>query len=162
MSAQSPHPALAPSPPDAEPTPALLAARAVEIATASAYVVGQRGQLIAQAALNPWAADHGELGRMVPEKIAAFSTAAGALAIGVALANQAAAAHVSAMTLAMLACASRPSPYWLFDLMERAGRYGAASAARTVRTASAMLSPIHDSATANATRLSEAGAARSS
>ncbi|WP_075771897.1 hypothetical protein [Aerophototrophica crusticola] len=136
-----------------EPTMAILATTALQVATAAAYVVGRRGPLIAQAAVAPWSADHAELGRMVPEKVAAFASAATALALGVGLAQQAAAAHATAMVLAY---AAGPTPVGFLALLGRTGSYNADSVARAVRTASEVLSPIHLSVTSNASRLAAA------
>lgn len=138
------------TPPVAEPTLAILATTALQVATATAYVVGCRGALIAQAAVDPWAADHVELGRMVPEKVAAFTSAATALALGVGSAHQAATAHATAMALAW---GMWPTPYGMLDLLSRVGSYNAASMDRAVRTASEVLSPIHSTVMVNASRL---------
>jgi hypothetical protein len=139
--------------PAAPPTMAVLATTAFEVAAATAYVVGFRGPLIARASVAPWAADHAELGRMVPEKIAAFSSAAAALSLAVGLAQQAAAAHAAAMAMAW---AAGPTPHGMLDLLGRVGSYNAVSMDRAVRTASEVLSPIHLAVTANATRLAAA------
>lgn len=136
-----------------EPTMAVLATTALQVATSTAYVVGRRGPLIAQAAVTPWAADHAELGRMVPEKVAAFASAATAVAFGAGLAGQAAAAHATAM---VLACAAPPTPLGFLALLGRAGTYNAASMGRAMRTAAEAMSPIHLAVTANASRLATA------
>ncbi len=139
--------------PSAPFTMAVLAATAIQTAAATAYVVGCRGPLIARAAVAPWAADLGELGRMIPEKVVAFTSSSTALAVGVGLTQQAATAHATAMALAW---AAGPTPHGMLHLLGQAGSYNALSMDRAVRTASEVLSPIHRAVTANATRLAAA------
>lgn len=54
--------------------------RAAETFGGANKVVAARGAIIGEAMQSPWAADHAELGRMIPEKIDTLSRAGSAAA----------------------------------------------------------------------------------
>ncbi|ABC22310.1 hypothetical protein [Rhodospirillum rubrum] len=126
--------------------------RGGETMEAAKNVIAARGEIMRTAMGAPLSADHGELARMVPEKVEAFSIAGAAMVNGW-WAMQAAfltqAQHVAAMTLRgrpptmaeMMALSSRSVAYALTSF-EDGGRLGKNA-----------LAPIHKKAIANAKRL---------
>lgn len=119
-----------------------------ETAQASQAVVKSRSATIAAAARNPLAGDYAELGRMVPEKVAAF-TEAGIAAWGDLQWIQAQALGNWQM-LARIALAGR-APTTAEASAITARTVGMAK--RGARAGGKALAPIHRGATSNARRL---------
>ena len=136
-----------------------------ELALASGEVVAKRLALGAAAMVDPLGADHAELARMIPEKVAAFSDAgavllqrSGAVARQVAkfaanemaLAMRAGMALAACRTPAELATAqSRLVTAWFGRAMSQSIALGSMA----VRSQAAAMAPVHRTATANARRL---------
>lgn len=128
------------------------AQRAAETLNASRRVIDTRTDMMKSAMLDPLGADHAELGRMVPEKVAAFSTAGNAMMDGWIAWNQAIMAE--ATHLGTMASRGRPpTPFEWLALATRGAEFGVAATERTARVGAASLAPIHAKATANARRL---------
>jgi hypothetical protein len=126
--------------------------RAAETLTASLSVIDTRTAIMRAAMADPLSADHAELGRMVPEKIAAFSDAGGAMMRGMLAWNQALLAE--AQHLGTIASRGRaPTPGEWLGLAARTAEFGVAAAEQTARVGAAALAPVHAKATANARRL---------
>ena len=121
---------------------------ALETLDASAKVIGRRSGILSAAARNPLTADYAEIGRMVSEKVSAFS-AAGRTAAGDCSTLQ----HLWLKELSGLGVA----PSWnVVDGMGEAARAASRSAKLVERAGGTMLramTPIHSTATANAKRL---------
>lgn len=122
--------------------------RLVETMRASSAVVERRSQNIATASRDPFGADYAELGRMMPEKVAAFSRA-GLSIFGDARAIQsnALANMHQAMTIALN---GRMPTAAELDVMQRRSQRMIERAALAGGKA---LAPIHRTATGNARRL---------
>jgi hypothetical protein len=126
--------------------------RAFATLGAAHEVMTARSALIDSAMRSPLTGDYGELGRMVPEKVDAFSRA------GLAAANAWWAAQSAWMTqmqhLGGLAARGGPqTPAQFADLGTRMARHAVESTEATARAGAATLAPIHRSATGNARRL---------
>lgn len=119
-----------------------------EMMAASAEVIDHRSRVIGDACRNPFAADHAELGLMVPEKIEAFQEAATAAAADMAAAHSMLLRNWQEMT-AMMVQGHLPTAAQTRALAERSSRIGR----RTTAAASKALAPVHRKATANARRL---------
>ncbi len=119
-----------------------------ETIEASGAVIESRSHTIASAARNPFAADHAELGRMVPEKLAAFSQA------GMSAWDDLCAIQAQAIAnwqqLAGIALRGRTPTTG--EIATMAGR-STAITRRSVAATGKALAPIHAAATGNAKRL---------
>lgn len=134
---------------------ATTAQRATEIATASQDVITRRSQIMAHAARSPLAGDYAELGRMVPEKLEAFSRAGTAVAndwwtIQISVFNEARHLWRQAMkgrapTVAEYSATAARNAEFLLRTFEQLGEMSGAA-----------LNPIHATATDNAKRLKQA------
>lgn len=128
-------------------------ARAVETIQAANTVIAARTPLINAAVLSPLTADHQELGRMIPEKVDAF-TQAGSAAVVPWQQAQAAwldhARHVSAMAMR----GRPPTLFELIDLNQRGAQVAVQTIEAMARSSERALAPVHGKATANARRLS--------
>lgn len=119
-----------------------------EMMDASAHVIHSRCGSIADAVRNPFEGDYAELGRMVPEKVDAFSRA-----------GQAAFADLCAIQTDILAnlihlgriAAARRLP--TSAETDRIARRSSRVNARASAAAGKMLAPVHRRATGNAKRL---------
>lgn len=119
-----------------------------EMMRASADVIGSRCQSIAEAALNPLTGDYAELGRMVPEKLDAFSRSGWAALRNLETMNVAAAANMA--QVGRIAAAGRlPTRAEAQRIATRSSRMMACASAAAGKT----LAPIHKRATSNARRL---------
>jgi hypothetical protein len=119
-----------------------------ETASASGAVIRHRRATIDAAIRNPAGADLAELGRMVPEKLAAFSDAGGSLLRDCLALQSDCLAQMQ--DLSLLALAGRvPSA----AAMERVSRRGARIMTRATAAGGRALAPIHKTATANDRRL---------
>lgn len=126
--------------------------RIAETMVASNAVIGARGNLAADACRSPLTADVAELGRMVPEKVEAFSRA------GVAIATECWAMQTAFLAEAQRlgAIAMRGGPSSAAELAAFQSR-GMGHALRTVERSVALaggaIAPVHAKATSNARRL---------
>lgn len=119
-----------------------------EMMGASAHVFGSRCGSIAEAARNPVGGDYAELGRMVPEKVDAFSRAGrSALADLYAIHTDAVANWMQLGTI--MAAGRLPTSAEAARMTGRSSRLGSRAAA----SAGKALAPVHRRATANAKRL---------
>jgi len=136
-----------------------------EIAIATGKVIAKRVALGVGAAFNPWAADHAEFGRMVPEKVEAFASA-GMIMLGrsgegsLKLARLASDEVMTATraTVAMAACrnaASLAAEQRRFTLawFERVSANFLAMGTFALTAQAAALSPIRATVVGNAARL---------
>ena len=119
-----------------------------EMMHASADVIGSRCQSIAEASRNPLAGDYADLGRMVPEKLDAFSRSGWAALRNLETMNAAAAANMAQVS--RIAAAGRlPTPVEAQRIATRSSRMIACASAAAGKT----LAPVHKRATSNARRL---------
>jgi hypothetical protein len=128
-----------------------------EMMLASHSVIGTRVDLMGAAVRSPLDGDYAELGRMVPEKMAAFSKS------GVALSDDWRKAQadlfdqwrewVTLMT-------DVPTMGRLSAFGKRSTGRGARAVVRSMGTGGRALDPVHKTATANARRLKRGGAKR--
>ncbi len=118
-----------------------------ETLTASHAVVGHRSKTNEAPMSDPIPADHAELGRMVSEKSAAFGAAGASLAKDY-LAMQAD-LGAQAAALGSLMMGQLPGPRATQAIVNRGQRLGGAALASSIRA----LTPVHQTATANARRL---------
>ena len=126
--------------------------RVAETLDASRKVIDTRTDMMKAAMTDPLCADHAELGRMVPEKLAAFSTAGSAMMDGWMAWNQALLAE--ATHIGTMASRGRPpTPFEWLALASRSAEFGVAATERSARVGAAALAPVHAKATANARRL---------
>lgn len=129
------------------------AVRASQTMAASQDVIDKRTGLMRAAIADPVHGDYAELGRMVPEKIAAFSSAGNAFVDGWMAWNQsmmAEAQHIGSMALRGRA----PTPLEWMALASRSQMFGLTAAERGARVSAATLKPVHAKAVSNAKRLS--------
>ena len=126
--------------------------RAAKTLTASREVVRKRSDIIETAMRAPLLADHAELARMVPEKVAAFGLAGAAMSAEL-VSMQAAwmdeMQHLWTMTLRGRA----PTITEMQALATRSSAYVVRSTERGARLAEVGLAPIHRRVAANARRL---------
>lgn len=128
------------------------AMRAGHTLNASRDVIDKRGGLIRAAMTDPVGADHAELGRMVPEKLAAFSAAGDAVMKGWVAWNRALmseAQHMGVMAMRGRA----PTPLEWIALAARGQALGLAAVESSARVSAAALKPVHAKAVSNAKRL---------
>jgi hypothetical protein len=126
--------------------------RAVETLVAANEVVAARSKIIEAAVHSPLTGDIAELGRMVPEKVDAFSSA-GSATVAAWWEMQSAwvrhMQHVGGMAMR----GRPPTAVELADLGTRMTTLALGSIEATARLGSASLAPVHRKATANARRL---------
>ncbi len=126
--------------------------RMSETMSASQRVIDSRTSLMRNAVADPMRADHAELGRMVPEKVAAFSTAGDAMMKGWFAWNDA--VFAEARHLGTMAARGRtPTPFEWMTLWSRGAEFGVAATERSARVGASALAPVHAKATSNARRL---------
>jgi len=128
------------------------ATRTTETMAAAGAVVASRSAIIGEAFRTPLAADLGEMARMVPEKVEAFSMA------GLALMQAAQAFQIGlieeASHIGREAMRGRPlTPGGATALATRGAAYAIDAMTRGARAGTAVITPIHAKATANARRL---------
>jgi hypothetical protein len=124
-----------------------------ETFAASRNVIDRRVEIMTEAAADPAAGDYRELGRMVPEKVEAFSKAGAVLGRSWWGMQSDAACHFQHMATMMMR-GGLPTP----SDLEAISRRGARTTARAAAVAGAALAPVHKAATANARRLNKAKA----
>ena len=146
---------------------ATTATRAHETMTAAASVIAARSEMAALSYTNPSAETDAEMGLMVSEKVAAFSEAGAAMAVGAAdLANRSAVyatreAAAASSGLAQLARARSPLEFLnvqsrlVADFFGRGLAYGLGLNAIAARTGDRALAPVHRAVTANDRRLKD-------
>lgn len=125
-----------------------LTIKATETAAAAGAVMTTRLGLMGSAALDPANADRAELGRMVSEKMLAFSQAGNALTREWLALNRDTANDMLRLGSAMMSGRAM-QPNDLIRLAER----GADHATGMVTAATRVLAPVHQKATGNARRL---------
>ncbi len=126
--------------------------RASQTLSASRDVIDKRSALIGSAIANPLTADHAELGRMLPEKVAAFSAAGTAFWSGWLAWNTALMAEAEHMRV-MASRGRAPTPSEWMALAARSAAFGVKSAESGARIGSATIAPVHAKAVSNARRL---------
>jgi hypothetical protein len=122
--------------------------KAQEMANASAFVFAIRSRAIEEAVRDPLNADYGELSRMVPEKLQAFSQA-GSDAFSDLFAWQAEAYAVWQQAVGMMMGGKLPTLSQFERLSARSMRMATSASIASSKE----LAPIHKTATANARRL---------
>lgn len=126
--------------------------RVADTASASRRVIEARSAIIGEAMRSPVTADHAELMRMVPEKIAAFSRA-GEAVLQASVQIQADCWRF-AQQAGMAAIGGRPpSPADWFALSPRSADYALRVFEAGARASAGAIAPVHRTATANARRL---------
>lgn len=126
--------------------------KVAETINASSQVVSTRSDMIATAMRSPLDADHREMGRMVPEKVEAFSRSGAAIVT--AWWEMQTAWLVEMQHLAGLAMRGRlPTKPELLDLSSRQMAYAVGSVESAAQLGHNAVAPIHRKATSNARRL---------
>lgn len=128
----------------------------LETSQASGCVIAARTDMMAAAIKSPLTANHHELAKMVPEKVAAFSRAGTSISniwwgMSAAWMNQA--QQMSAMALR----GRVPTATDLAALHDKTTAHALAMMDASVAMGTKSLAPIHRAATANAARLAKAG-----
>lgn len=126
--------------------------RAGETMLAAGSVIEHRSKLMQAAAQRPLDADHRELARMVPEKVAAFSAAGSAMVDAWWGMQAELAGHARQVGTAMLS-GRAPDVATIARLQRRTAEHGLRLAEQAVAAGAAALAPVHGKATANARRL---------
>jgi hypothetical protein len=129
--------------------------RTVEMLTASRTVIASRMGSMAGAARNPFGGDHVELGRMIPEKVTAFSDAAHSLSRHWSAVFSMASEHMSQVG-SLLYRGRLLSQAELSQILSSTSGLATSMIASTLESGSVALAPIHEQATSNARRLSPA------
>lgn len=127
-----------------------------ETATASHAVIASRTNTIGEAMRSPLSGDYAELGRMVPEKVAAFSQSgtAGLSALFTLQAGYVAQAQdIGAMWLR----GRPPTLGELTALSERSSMHALRALETGARMGRDVVAPLHEAATGNAKRLRTRG-----
>ena len=132
---------------------AQMALRAGQTMAASSKVIDERTGMMRAAMTDPLNANNAELGRMVPEKVAAFSLAGNALVDGWMAWNKAVMAEAQHV-IAMTSRGRAPTPLEWMALASRNQMLGLTAAESGVRVSAATLKPLHAKAVSNAKRLS--------
>lgn len=126
--------------------------KVVETINASSQVVSTRSDMIGTAMRSPLDANHRELGRMVPEKVEAFSHSGAAIVT--AWWGMQTAWLIEMQHLAGVSMRGRPlTAPELLDLSSRQMAYAVGSVETAARLGSGAVAPIHRKATSNARRL---------
>jgi hypothetical protein len=128
-----------------------LALRLSEVMVASGVVVAARMSVMGAAMLNPLEGDYKELGRMVPEKVAALSHSGLALLTGVGTMQRDLAAQAMDMALMMMGGVS--SAKTLGQWTRAANARGTRAMLWPMTAGAAAIGPVHRTVTANARRL---------
>ncbi|KQS03467.1 hypothetical protein ASG11_03645 [Sphingomonas sp. Leaf357] len=130
--------------------------RVVQTAQASGAVIASRGETMRAAVSAPWSGDYAELSRMVPEKVAAFSSSG--LVMMQAWVDAQAAWWDQAQSLSAMMLRGRPAtPVELMAFGSTAAASGLKAMEAAARTGRDTLAPIHKAATGNARRLGRKG-----
>ncbi len=130
----------------------MIGLRAAETAKASGEVVSARAPMIGAALSAPWDADLGELNRMIPEKVEAFSAAGSAVMRGWWAMQAAWLAEAQAIGAAM-ARGRMPTAGEMAVSASRSSTTALVMMESAVRTGSQALAPVHRKAVGNARRL---------
>jgi hypothetical protein len=126
--------------------------RAAKTVAAAGDVVRKRSDIIDAAVRSPLTADHAELARMVPEKVAAFAQAGSAMSAEL-VAMQFAWADEMQHLWRMAMKGRAPTAAEMGALADRGSAYALRTTERTARLAEAGLAPIRKQVSANARRL---------
>jgi len=126
--------------------------KAGEMTTAAGAVIGTRVWMIAAAQQDPLNADHAELGRMLPEKVQAFSEAGAAVVEEWSALSRDVGDYMLYLGRAMTT-GRPPLPSDVLELAARTSAHGARVASSAIGAASVALAPLHKRATSNARRL---------
>lgn len=128
----------------------------LETLQASGSVIGARSEKMREALRSPLRTDVTELGRMVPEKVDAFSRSAGAIARDTIAIQTAWAGQMQHFWLIM-ASGKLPSPSEAALLANRTADYALGAVSAGAKLGKSALAPIHRTATGNARRLKRGG-----
>jgi hypothetical protein len=123
-----------------------------EMTAAAGAVIATRLRVLAEAQQDPRKADRAELGRMVPEKIKAFSDAGAAVIDEFWSLQRDVGSYMVYVGRAMMT-GRPPLPGEMLELAERSSIHGTRLATAAIGAAGVALAPIHKKATANARRL---------
>jgi hypothetical protein len=123
-----------------------------EMTVAAGAVIGVRMGVIAAAHHDPFNADYVELGRMVPEKMRAFSEA-GAAVVEEYWSLQGDVGNYMLHLGRTMMAGRLPFPSDLVELAERTSIHATRLATSGVGAAAVALAPLHKKATSNARRL---------
>jgi hypothetical protein len=125
-----------------------------EMTAAAGSVIGARVALMVAAAQDPLSFDYAEFGRMVPEKVQAFSEAGAALLDEWWSLQRDLGDYM--LYLGRAVTSGRPPlPGDVVELVERTSTHGARLAAGAIGAAGVALAPLHKVATSNARRLAD-------
>lgn len=125
-----------------------------EMLPASQGVIAARSDIMRDAVAKPFDADLGELGRMMPEKVAAFSTSIAQIAQG-SMAMQLAGSQQMQRASAMLLSGRVPTLAEASALASQTVSYALGAVGAGARLGKDALAPIHRTATGNARRLAK-------
>jgi hypothetical protein len=129
-----------------------LTLKASEMTAAAGSVIGARVGIMTAAQRDPLAADNAELGRMLPEKLNAFSEAGAAIIEELSALHRDVGAYM--LYLGRTVMSGRlPLPRDVVELTERSSAHGARVATSAIAAAGAALAPLHKKAMSNARRL---------
>lgn len=126
--------------------------RLSETATASQAVIASRSKTIGAAMRAPLSGDYAELGRMVPEKVAAFAQS-GTAGIDALMALQAEYVAQAQDIGAMWLRGRPPTLFELAALSERSSMHALSALETGAKMSRDVVAPLHEAATGNATRL---------
>jgi hypothetical protein len=126
--------------------------RVADTMAASNSVIARRSDVIGAAMRNPGKADYAELGRMVPEKVEAFSRS-GSAVVSEYWSMQTALFREMQNIGAMVMRGRLPTPGEVDALSSRGSAYAVGAIEQAVAMGGAALAPVHARATANARRL---------
>lgn len=123
-----------------------------ETATASQAVIASRTTTIGEAMRSPLSGDYAELGRMVPEKVAAFSQS-GTAGLSALFALQAGYAAQAQEVGAMLLRGRPLTLGEMAELSERTSMHALQALEASAKMGRDVVAPLHKAATGNAKRL---------
>ena len=128
--------------------------KAGEMTMAAGTVISHRAGMIATAQHDPLNADHAELGRMLPEKVKAFSEAGAAAVEELWSLQRDIGDYMLYVARAMTMTLGRPArPSDVAEFAERSFTHGTRIATTAIGAAAVALAPLHKKATSNARRL---------
>ncbi|MGY2732854.1 hypothetical protein [Sphingomonas sp. UYP23] len=129
--------------------------RLSETATASHAVIASRTTTIGEAMRSPLSGDYAELGRMVPEKVAAFSQS-GTAGLSALMTLQAGYVAQAQELRAMWLRGRPPTLFELAALSERSSMHALSALETGAQMGRDVVAPLHKAATGNAKRLRKA------
>jgi hypothetical protein len=123
-----------------------------EMMMAAKDVVGDRTSMLQAAAVSPLTGDYAELGRLVPEKVEAFSKAGSDVVAEWWAMQRDIAVHIQHVGSILLS-GQAPDLYELSTLASRTAEHATRMMVRSMGVGEVALAPIHARATSNARRL---------